>query len=166
VSEARFAGNVIVEGNLDTDNIGNHFIQIVEHFEFVFFHEVLVVGIQAGNKSTQGSNPVPFPNAEDASVNVRRTGFQRGKTVGNGATAVIVSMKLDPGFNVMTQFRDQQTIAAVWQLNIGQSNSIDTHGINGDTPQIRLFARNGLHREANFAPDCWMNSMTWPALMI
>ena len=90
--------NVIVEGNLDTDNVRHHFIQIVEHIEFVFLHKILVVGIETGNQATQRSNPIPFANAQDACVNVRCTGLQRGKTVGNGATAVIMSMKLDAGF--------------------------------------------------------------------
>src|SRR3990172_723957 len=103
VGKARFTRNVIIEGDLDADDICNHFVEVIKHLEFVFPHEILVIGIKASDEATQWCNAIPFSNAQNTRVNVCGAGLQSGKAVSDGAPAIVMAVKFDSGFDVTPQ---------------------------------------------------------------
>ena len=96
VRERAVAGNRVHERHVDLDRLGNQVLDLTKHGKVVLALDVLgVCGIQASDKTTQGSNADTLANTEHRGVNVGRTGLECGICVGDGHTGVVVEVNLD-----------------------------------------------------------------------
>lgn len=66
VSECGISGDVIVEGNLHGNSIGNQILNIAQHVQFILFlHIIAIRGIKARDKSTKRRDAVSFSNSKN-----------------------------------------------------------------------------------------------------
>jgi hypothetical protein len=96
VSEGGETGNVVVEGNVDLDRIGDQILNRLELVKIVLALDVIAVGDNhTGHETTEGSDTVTLTDTDDGSVNVSGTGLEGTVCVGNGTARVVVEMALD-----------------------------------------------------------------------
>jgi hypothetical protein len=108
VGESAESGDVVVEGDVDLDSLGNQILEILELVELVLALDVLGVGDDhAGHESTERSDSVPLTDSENTGVDVSGTGLQSAVCVGDGASGVVVEVGLDVARDDTTESADQ-----------------------------------------------------------
>jgi len=101
-------GNVVVEGNVDLDAVGDKVLNGLELVEVVLALDELTVGDNhPGHETTERGDTVPLANTDDRSVNVGGTGLECTVGVGNGASGVVVEMALDVAADDTTEGPDE-----------------------------------------------------------
>jgi hypothetical protein len=108
VGEGAESGNVVVEGNVDFDSLGDQVLELLQLVELVLALDVLGVGDNhAGHESTKRSNSVPLANSKNAGVDVGRAGLQSTVCIRDGASSVVMEMGLDITRDDTTESTDQ-----------------------------------------------------------
>jgi hypothetical protein len=108
VGESAESGDVVVEGNVDLDSLGNQVLKILELVKLVLALDVLGVGDDhAGHESTERSDSVSLTDSENAGVDVGSTSLQSAVCVGDGASGVVVEVGLDIARDDTTKSADQ-----------------------------------------------------------
>ena len=96
MGEGGETGNVVVEGNVDLDRVGDQVLNGLELVQVVLALDVVAVGDDhAGHQTTQRSDTVALTNANDRGVDVGGTGLEGAVCIGNGAASVVVEVGLD-----------------------------------------------------------------------
>lgn len=96
MGEGGETGDVVVEGNVDLDRVGDQVLNGLELVEIVLALDVVAVGDNhAGHETTQRGDTVTLTDTDDRGVNVSGTGLEGTVCVGNGTARVVVEMALD-----------------------------------------------------------------------
>ena len=96
VGEGRETGDVVVEGDVDLDRVGDQVLNGLELVEVVLALDVVAVGDNhAGHETTERSDTVTLTDTDDRSVDVGGTGLEGTVGVGDGAARVVVEVALD-----------------------------------------------------------------------
>jgi hypothetical protein len=96
VGEGGKTGDVVVEGNVDLDRVGDQVLNGLELVKVVLALDVFAVGDDhASHQTTQRGDTVTLTDTDDGSVNVSGTGLEGAVCVGNGTARVVVEMALN-----------------------------------------------------------------------
>lgn len=96
VGEGAEAGDVVVEGHVDLDGLGNEVLDLLQLLKLVLGLDVVAVGDDhARHQTTERGDTVALTNADNRGVDVGGTGLQGAVGVGNGAASVVVEVGLD-----------------------------------------------------------------------
>ena len=76
VRESAETSDVVVEGDVDFDSLGDEIFNILELLELVLAADVVAVGdYHAGHESAEGGDAVTFADSEDGGVNMGGSGW-------------------------------------------------------------------------------------------
>jgi len=96
VGEGAETGDVVVEGNVDLDGLGDDVLDLLQLLELVLGLDVVAVGDDhAGHQATKRGDTVALTNANNRGVDVGGTGLEGAVCVGNSAASVVVEVGLD-----------------------------------------------------------------------
>lgn len=96
VGEGGETGDVVVEGDVDLDAVGDKVLDLLELVEVVLALDVVTVGDNhASHETTERGDSVALTDTDDGGVNVGGTGLEGAVGVGNGASRVVVEVALD-----------------------------------------------------------------------
>ena len=96
VRKSAEAGDVVVEGDVDLDRLGNQVLELLELMQLVLALDVLGIGNDhAGHQSAERGDSVSFADSEDAGVDMGGAGLEGAVGVGNRAAGVVVEVRLD-----------------------------------------------------------------------
>ena len=88
--------DVVVEGDVDLDAVGDQILDLLEHLQLVLGLDIVTVGNDHPcHQATQRGDAVPFANADDGCVDVSCTGLECAVCVGDCAARVVVEMAFD-----------------------------------------------------------------------
>lgn len=152
VSEGTETGDVVVEGNVDLNSLGNKVLNVLDLLQLVLALDVLGVGNHhTGHETTQGGDTVALTDTKDGGIDVGGTSLQSTVCVGNGAASVVVEVSLDVATHDTSQHTDELVDLAGRGTadGIGDTNTVDTNLVDGgvDGQEIdevraeRVFAR-------------------------
>lgn len=96
VGEGGEPSNVIVEGDIDLDAVGDHVLNGLELVKVVLALDVVAIGNDHScHQATERSDSVPLTDSDNRGVDVGSTGLEGAVSVRNGASGVVVEMALD-----------------------------------------------------------------------
>ena len=96
VSEGTETGDVVVEGDVDLDGLGDNVLELLQLLQLVLGLDVVAVGDDhASHETTERGDTVALTDTDDRGVNVGGTGLEGAVGVGNGAASVVVEVGLD-----------------------------------------------------------------------
>ena len=153
MGEGRETGDVVVEGNVDLNRVGDQVLNGLELVEVVLALDVIAVGDNhAGHETTKRSDTVALTNTDDRSVDVGGTGLEGTVCVGNSAARVVVEMALDVAaddttersYEVVDLSGRSTALQSVWLEDacdlglhlctydgVGDTDSVDTNLVDG-----------------------------------
>ena len=126
VMEGRGAGDRGVEGDLDTNHLGDHPIELRKDLEPVLGDQLGVDAQEAGDHAAQRHDAIALTDAEDGGVDVGGARFQGGERIGDRASRVVVGVELDIAVDRLTHHRHQlEDLAGGGDPNrVGQSDPL------------------------------------------
>lgn len=96
VGEGAESGDVVVEGDVDLDGLGDQVLDILELLQLVLALDVLGVGDHhAGHQATKRGDTVALTDTENGGIDVGGTGLKGTVGVGDGAASVVVEVGFD-----------------------------------------------------------------------
>lgn len=96
VGKGAEAGDVVVEGNVDLDGLGDKILNFLELVELVLALDVFGVGDDhARHETTERSDTVTLANTKNGGIDVSSTTLKSAVCVGDSATSVVVEMGFD-----------------------------------------------------------------------
>lgn len=134
VGEGTETSDVVVEGDVDLDGLGDELLNVLELVELVLAHDVVAVGDDhAGHQATKRGDTVTLTNTEHGGVDVGRTSLKGTVGVGNSATGVVVEMGLNVAAHNSTEGPDQivDLSGRSTANSVGNTNTVDTNLVNG-----------------------------------
>ena len=85
VRESAETGDVVVEGNVDLNGLGNHILNLLELVQLVLGGDVVVVGNDhAGHETTERGDTVALTDTNDRGVDVGGASLESAVGVGFG----------------------------------------------------------------------------------
>ena len=106
--------------------------------------QIPIIGVEPGNQPSQWGDAVALPNSQHAGIDMGRSGLQGRKAVGDGAAAVVVSVKLDVGLDAFLQLRyqDIELTGGGHAHGVGQSDPVHAEFVHSlvDPEQILFLA--------------------------
>ena len=141
VGECGESGNVVVEGNVDLDAVGNEILNGLELVEIVLALDVVAVGDNhAGHETTQRGDTVALTDTDDRGVDVSGTGLEGTVCVGNGTARGVVEMALDvaadntaEGSHKVVDLSGRSTADGV-----SDTDSVDTDLVDGSVEREKV----------------------------
>ena len=133
VREGGVAGDVVVEGHVDADQLGHHVLDLAQQRQIVALRMPFgIVGIHAGDEAAQRRDAVALADAEHGGVDVGGAGIQRREGVGDGAAGVVVAVELDVAADDAAQGPDQFVhLHGMGDAHgIGDADAVDAHGVD------------------------------------
>jgi hypothetical protein len=127
-------GNVVVEGNVDLDRVGNQILNRLELVEIVLALDVIAVGDNhASHETTERSDAVTLTDTDDGSVNVSGTGLEGTVCVCNGTARVVVEMALDIAADDTTEGSHEVVDLSGGSTadSVSDTDSVDTDLVDG-----------------------------------
>lgn len=126
VGEGAETGDVVVEGDVNLDSLGDKVLNVLELVELVLALDVLGIGDDhASHQASKRGNSVALANTEDGGVNVGRTGLQGGVGVGNGTSGVVVEMRLNVAGDDAAESADEVVDLAGGSASDGIGNTLE-----------------------------------------
>ena len=93
VGKGTVSGDVVVEGNIDLDVIGDKIFDILELLQIVLAEDIVAVGNNhARHQTTKRGDSIPLANSEHGSVNVGGTGLESAVGICNSTSGIILSL--------------------------------------------------------------------------
>ena len=134
VSEGAETGDVVVEGDVDLDKIGNKILNLLELLEVVLAHDVVTVrNDHTGHETTKGRDTVALTDTKNGSINVSGTSLESAVCVRNGTTRVVVEVGLDVTRDDTTKCADEVVNLARRSATngISDTDTVDTDLVDG-----------------------------------
>jgi len=156
VGEGGETGNVVVEGNVDLDRVGDEILDGLELVQVVLALDVIAVGDNhAGHQATQRSDTVALTDSDDRGVDVSGTGLEGTVCVCNGAARVVVEVALDVAADDAAQGSDQVVDLAGGGTadGVGDTDSVDADLVDGSVEREKVDqvgSERVLGRESDF----------------
>jgi hypothetical protein len=122
------------QGDLDLNGLGDEVLNLTKHREVVLRLDALRVGrVHPRDESSERGDTVTLSNAENRRVNVGRSRLERGVSVGDGATRVVVEVGLNVARNNTTErpneLVDLPRVGA--SDGVGDSDTVDANLVDG-----------------------------------
>jgi len=149
VGEGAESSNVVVEGNVDLNGLGDQILDVLDLVKAVLALDVLGVGDHhTGHQTTQRGDTVTLTDTQDGGINVSGTGLEGTVGVGDSTASVVVEM----GFNVTAHNTAQHTNKLVDLTGRGtadgvsDTNTVDTNLVDGgvDGEQVNQIGTEGV----------------------
>ena len=156
VGEGGETGNVVVEGNVDLDRVGDQVLNGLELVQVVLALDVIAVGDNhAGHQTTQRSDTVALTDTNDRGVNVGGTSLEGTVGVCNGTARVVVEVALDVAADDTAKGSDQVVDLAGGGTadRVGDTDSVDTDLVDGSVEREKIDqvgSERVLGRESDF----------------
>lgn len=126
VGEGAETSDVVVEGNVDLDSLGDQVLEILQLVELVLAQDIVTVGDDhAGHETSERSDTIALANTEDASVDMRSTGLESAVCVGNSTASVVVEVGLNIAGNNAAESSDQVVDLSGAGTAYGIGNTLD-----------------------------------------
>ena len=94
--EGAEASNVVVEGNVDLDALGDQIFNLLELVQLVLAEDIVAVGDNhAGHEATKRGDTIAFTDTNNTGINVGSTSLKSAESVRNGAACIVVEVRLD-----------------------------------------------------------------------
>lgn len=141
VSEGTETGDVVVEGNVDLDGLGNKILNLLELLEAVLALDVLGVrDHHAGHQTTERGDTVTLTDSENGGIDVGGTSLEGTVSVGNGTTSVVVEVSLDVTANNTTQDTDELVDLAGRGATdgVGDTNTVHANLVDGGVDRQKV----------------------------
>lgn len=134
VGESTESGDVVVEGNVNLNSLGDQILNVLELVEVVLAGHILSVGNNhACHQSSKRSNTVSLTNTQHRGIDMSGTSLQGTVGIGNGAARIVVEVSLDIAADNTTKGSDQ-VINLSWRgaaHSVGNTDPVNTDLING-----------------------------------
>jgi hypothetical protein len=125
VGEGAETSDVVVEGNVDLDGLGDNVLELLQLLELVLGLDVVAVGDDhAGHQATERSDTVALANADNGGVDVGGAGLEGTVGVCNSAASVVVEVSLDVAANNAAE-------SAHEVVDLSGSCAADMRSVNG-----------------------------------
>lgn len=159
VGEGTETGDVVVEGDVDLDGLGDEVLNVLELLKLVLALDVVAVDSHhTGHQTTQGSDTVTLTNTQDGGVNVRGTGLQSAVGVGDSTSSVVVEVSLDITLDNTSQDTDQLVDLARRSAadSVRNTDTVDTDLVDSGVEGQKV---NQVGSEGVFAGESDLNAL-------
>ena len=134
VGEGTETSDVVVEGDVDLDGLGDQVLDLLQLLEAVLALDVLGVGDHhAGHQTTERGDTVTLTDSENGGIDVSGTSLEGTVGVGNSATGIVVEVSLNVTADNTAQDTDKLVDLAGGGAADGISNAdtVDTDLVDG-----------------------------------
>jgi len=134
VSEGTETGDVVVEGDVDLDGLGDEVLDVLDLLQLVLALDVLRVGNHhAGHQTTERGDTVALADTENGGIDVGSTGLEGTVGIGDGAASVVVEVSLNVTADNAAEHTDELVDLARGGTadSVGNTDTLDTDLVDG-----------------------------------
>jgi hypothetical protein len=134
VGEGAETGDVVVEGDVDLDEIGNEVLNFLELLDVVLAEDIVAVrNDHASHQTTKRGDAVSLANTEYGGIDVRGSSLQCAVGIGNGAARIVVEVCLDVARNNTAESSHQVVDLAGRRATncVSDTDTVDTNLVDG-----------------------------------
>lgn len=134
VGEGTETGDVVVEGDVDLNGLGDEVLDLLELLEAVLALDVLGGGDHhTGHQTTERGDTVALTDSENGGIDVSGTSLEGTVCVGNGTAGIVVEVSLDVTADNTAQDTDELVdLAGRGTANgVGNTNTVNADLVDG-----------------------------------